>query len=75
MTNNTLKFVIVRNQASHKISFEGTLADFIEFAKQNGHEHYDGSFDYPHLNGLLGPMVDGGFVRYEDYSTYEVLSR
>ena len=71
---NTLKFQIVRKSATDKLLFEGELADFIEFAKQNGHEHYDGSFAYPQLMGLLGPMVDGGFVRYEDLSTYHVLS-
>ena len=71
---NTLKFQIVRKSATDKLSFEGTLADFIEFAKQNGHEHYDGPFDYPQLNGLLGPMVDGGFVRYEDPETYRLRS-
>lgn len=70
------KYVIIKNKGTEKLSFEGVYFDFIEFAAQKGHfqELYVQKEGYSGLTGLLGPMFDGGFIRYEDASTYNLLS-
>lgn len=31
--------------------------------------------DQPKVNGYVGPMLDGGFLRYETQEMYDILSR
>ena len=69
------KFEIVRDSGTYKISFEGTYSEFIEFAARHG---YFQTLDSVHrrscLTTLIGPFFDGGVIRYEDESTYALLS-
>lgn len=69
-----LKFRIVRH-LNDDILHEGDLASFVEVAQKHGYTQYErSSLGYPLLADLYGPMFDGGWVRYEDAMTYEILS-
>ena len=69
------KFEIVRDSGTDKLSFEGTHSDFIEFAARHGYfQDLGWARGRSHLTSLIGPFFDGGMVRYEDESTYALLS-
>lgn len=75
-------FLIVSDRAYH---FHGTVAGFVRYAKAHGFGA-TGQLEFstqrdpklhgmPIMEGLCGPMLDGGIIRYETLDVYEALSR